>query len=185
MKENKIVLVSASLSLTQAVIQSIIVSAIRNATFERSKKKDTPFMVYIDEFSTFANSGNDINHLLNMARKYNVSLNLAIQYLDQLGGSQKAVFGNVDTVFVLKSNALDENIINRIIKTDIKLSKFEAFVRIGGQDTVKIKMKPLSEPIRGIQQTDKIFDDTEKIPIKKEEKSLENKVQKINKESLI
>ncbi len=74
------------------------------------KPHPEPFHIYIDEFQQFASSA--FPHLLSTIRKFNVSLTLAHQYIDQLSTDlKKAVFGNVGTIITFRLGHYDAELL--------------------------------------------------------------------------
>ena len=85
--------------------------------------------MFIDEFQnfvstsglTYSKSGYDetFTSMLSEARKYNISLILANQYLEQLGeGIRKALFGNIGALMPLKQELKTANISRNILLTN-------------------------------------------------------------------
>lgn len=112
MDEGKILLVKLSKGkigeFNMSLLGMIIVSKLLISALEREdvpEAQRTPFYLYIDEFQNFLTDG--INQILSEARKYQLSLTLAHQYIGQLTVNQdtkirEAVFGNVGNKFVLR-----------------------------------------------------------------------------------
>lgn len=89
MNEGKIVLVSTAKDLLKsdgsALLGRFFIAMIAQAALERSvipAEKRTPTFVYVDEAQEYF--GDDVETILNQARKYRVGLTLAHQTLDQL-----------------------------------------------------------------------------------------------------
>jgi hypothetical protein len=69
-------------------------------------EKLPPFYFYVDEFQNFANES--FASILSEARKYNLALTVAHQYVEQMEDEVKAaVFGNVGTMIVFRVGATD------------------------------------------------------------------------------
>jgi hypothetical protein len=95
----------------------IIVSKLQMAALRRQrlpKEQRLDFFMYIDEFQNYVTESIEV--ILSEARKYRLSLNMAHQYLAQLGGEGKgakgvslkeAIFGNVGTMMSYKIGAQD------------------------------------------------------------------------------
>lgn len=89
MNEGKIILVSTAKDLLKqdgsALLGRFFIAMIAQAALERSvipAEKRTPTFVYVDEAQEYF--GDDVETILNQARKYRVGLTLAHQTLDQL-----------------------------------------------------------------------------------------------------
>lgn len=71
-----------------------------------------PFYFYVDEFQNFANES--FASILSEARKYNLALTVAHQYVEQMEDEVKAaVFGNVGTMIVFRVGATDAEIFEK------------------------------------------------------------------------
>ncbi|HYC74683.1 type IV secretory system conjugative DNA transfer family protein [Brevundimonas sp.] len=95
MNEGKIILVSTAKDLLKsdgsALLGRFFIAMIAQAALERSviaAEKRTPTFVYIDEAQEYF--GDDVETILNQARKYRVGLTLAHQTLDQLSPRLRA-----------------------------------------------------------------------------------------------
>jgi GTPase SAR1 family protein len=66
-----------------------------------------------------------INRFLSEARKYNLSLILAGQYLEQISDNlQKAIFTNVVNYFIFRVSRMDANILENNIKMEVAVNNF-------------------------------------------------------------
>ncbi|MDI6623319.1 MAG: type IV secretion system DNA-binding domain-containing protein [Brevundimonas sp.] len=95
MNEGKIILVSTAKDLLKqdgsALLGRFFIAMIAQAALERSvipAEERTPTFVYIDEAQEYF--GDDVETILNQARKYRVGLTLAHQTLDQLSPRLRA-----------------------------------------------------------------------------------------------
>lgn len=96
MNEGKIILVSTAKDLLKqdgsALLGRFFIAMIAQAALERSvipAEKRTPTFVYVDEAQEYF--GDDVETILNQARKYRVGLTLAHQTLDQLSPRLRSV----------------------------------------------------------------------------------------------
>ena len=122
MQEKKIILMNLSKGtvgeINSRLMGLIIVQKIQMAALKREKvPKDQrqDFFLYIDEFQNYVTES--IESILSEARKYRLGLNIAHQYLGQLGGQDSgkkkgadlkdAVFGNVGSMMCYKIGAQD------------------------------------------------------------------------------
>lgn len=94
--------------LGMILVGKILMSALSRTDIPQDKRKD--FYLYIDEFQNFTTDS--INSILSEARKYNLNLIIAHQYLGQLVKNQdvsikNAVFGNAGTWILFKIGSED------------------------------------------------------------------------------
>ena len=142
MDTNKILLVNLSKWLiwedNSALIGSFIVSQIQVETMQRAKlpmKERKHFTLYIDEFQNFATESFAV--ILSEARKYNLSLVVANQYISQIDENiQNAIFGNVWNLVVFNSWNQDAEVIVKQFKNQITIEdivsipRFKAYTKI-------------------------------------------------------
>lgn len=75
-------------------------------------KKARPFYFYVDEFQSFAND--TFANILSESRKYNLSLTVAHQYIEQMPDEvRSAVFGNVGTMILFRVGAIDADVLEK------------------------------------------------------------------------
>lgn len=123
MQEGKILLMNLSKGsvgeinsklLGLIIVQKIQMAALKREKMAKADRRD--FFLYIDEFQNYVTES--IESILSEARKYRLSLNIAHQYLGQLGdasgGAAKgktnlrdAIFGNVGSMMCYKIGAQD------------------------------------------------------------------------------
>lgn len=94
--------------LGMILVGKILMSALSRTDLPAEKRLD--FYLYIDEFQNFTTDS--VNSILSEARKYNLNLIMAHQYLGQLVKGQdtsvkNAVFGNVGTWLLFKIGSED------------------------------------------------------------------------------
>ncbi len=94
------------------LIGSLLITKIYLAAMSRANlsydnlQKAAPFYFYVDEFQNFVNDS--FAQILSQARKYNLGLIIAHQYIEQLTDNVKAaVFGNVGTTIAFRVGATD------------------------------------------------------------------------------
>ena len=138
----KILLVNLSKWLiwedNSALIGSFIVSQIQVETMKRAgiaTKDRRQFTLYIDEFQNFATESFSV--ILSEARKYNLALVVANQYINQIDESiQNAIFGNIWNLVAFQSGNKDAEILakqfkNKITSEDIaSIPRFKAYSKI-------------------------------------------------------
>ena len=108
MDEGKIVLIKLSKGIigddNSNLLGSMIVTQFQLAAMSRADidpKERKPFYLYVDEFQNFATDS--FATILSEARKYNLSLTVANQYMAQLSDDvRNAVFGNVGTLIAFR-----------------------------------------------------------------------------------
>ena len=116
MDERKILICNLSLGLTGKdnvdLLGSLLVTKIYLAALSRADlsyedlQKAPPFYLYVDEFQNFVNES--FADILSQARKYNLGLTIAHQYIEQLDDETRAaIFGNVGTMIVFRVGATD------------------------------------------------------------------------------
>jgi hypothetical protein len=143
------------------LLSSQMVSRICNATMRRGIG-GTPFYLYADEFQLFADER--FAEILAEARKFNLSVTMAHQYINQLPSTVlSAVLGNVGTIIALRVGAVDaQNLESLFVPTfghrDLSsLSNYCAYVRssgILGQTPFSLKLLPLSQEKNTTQATE-------------------------------
>jgi hypothetical protein len=137
------------------LLGSLIVSQLQLAVMRRARipqSERTPFYLYVDEFQNFTNS--TFEKILSEARKYNLCLTLAHQFISQLSETQRdAIFGNVGTKIMFgvadkDANTLKYQIGNYDPINLISLPQFTAIYRTqaGELNTTLIKTLPAPKP---------------------------------------
>ncbi|MCF7794803.1 type IV secretory system conjugative DNA transfer family protein [Patescibacteria group bacterium] len=94
--------------LGMIMVGKILMASLSRANMDPEKRKD--FYLYIDEFQNFTTDS--ITQILSEARKYNLNLIIAHQYIGQLSKNQDtsikdAVFGNAGTMISFKVGSDD------------------------------------------------------------------------------
>ncbi|MFA5132125.1 MAG: type IV secretion system DNA-binding domain-containing protein [Candidatus Paceibacterota bacterium] len=146
------------------LIGSLLITKIYLAAMSRADvgpyelEKLPPFYVYVDEFQNFANES--FANILSEARKYNLALTVAHQYVEQMTDEVKAaVFGNVGTMIVFRVGATDAEIFEKefapyfILDDIVNLSAFQIYLRlmIDGQGSKPFSahtLGPIQKPAR-------------------------------------
>jgi hypothetical protein len=116
MDEKKILLINLSKGLVGDVNMKLLGSMLTTRIFLGAMsradlppdvlKKSAPFYFYVDEFQNFANE--TFAEILSEARKYNLNLIIAHQYVEQMEEEVRAaVFGNVGTTVTFRIGAPD------------------------------------------------------------------------------
>lgn len=104
--QNKILLVNLAGVSEQAasLIGTMIVTAVWTAAAQGRPNK--PNFMYLDEFQQFSHLGTDFENMLATARKRNLGLVIATQYIERLPKStQDAVMANARTKVIFQSSA--------------------------------------------------------------------------------
>ena len=93
--------------LGSMLITKIYLAAMSRADLKGAELEKAPqFYLYVDEFQSFANES--FADILSEARKYNLSLTIAHQYVEQMTEEVRAaVFGNVGTMITFRVGAYD------------------------------------------------------------------------------
>jgi hypothetical protein len=96
-----------------SILGSMLVTSIQLAALYRAKQPEesrVPFYLYVDECHSFISLS--FADMLAEARKYNLSLFLAHQYIDQLNEKvRSAIFGNVGTTIAFRVGAVDAEVL--------------------------------------------------------------------------
>jgi len=100
------------------LLGSMLITKIYLAAMSRAdapiavSRKLPPFFLYVDEFQSFANES--FANILSESRKYNLSLIMAHQYIEQMSDEVRAaVFGNVGTMIVFRVGAYDAEVLEK------------------------------------------------------------------------
>lgn len=123
------------------LIGSLLITKIYLAAMSRADagpyelEKLPPFYFYVDEFQNFANES--FASILSEARKYNLALTVAHQYVEQMEDEVKsAVFGNVGTMIVFRVGATDAEVFEKefapVFTMDdiVNLSAYQIYLRL-------------------------------------------------------
>ncbi len=123
--------------LGMILVGKILMSALSRTDVPQEARKD--FYLYIDEFQNFTTDS--VCSILSEARKYNLNLVIAHQYLGQLVKNQDtsirdAVFGNVGTWILFKIGSEDAEVMQKEYNPVfnqydlINIEKFTAYVKL-------------------------------------------------------
>lgn len=123
------------------LIGSLLITKIYLAAMSRADTSHyelsnlPPFYFYVDEFQNFANES--FADILSEARKYNLSLTVAHQYIEQMTEEVKsAVFGNVGTMITFRVGASDAEVFEKefapVFTADdiVNLSAYQIYLRL-------------------------------------------------------
>ncbi len=145
MDEKKILIVNLSKGKVGEgnanLIGSLLITKIYLAAMSRADvgayelEKLPPFYFYVDEFQNFANES--FSDILSEARKYNLALTVAHQYVEQMEDEVKAaVFGNVGSMVVFRVGATDAEIFEKefapyfTMDDIVNLSAYQVYMRL-------------------------------------------------------
>ena len=146
--------------LGMILVGKILIAALSRADMNQADRKD--FYLYIDEFQNFTTDS--ICAILSEARKYNLNLIIAHQYLGQLVKNndttiRDAVFGNVGTWMLFKIGSDDAEKMEKEFSPVfnqfdlINVEKYTAYVKLLVDNTAS---RPFSMstpwPLMGIQR---------------------------------
>ncbi len=142
MDEQKILLINiskgrvgedASRLLGGLLVTKIQIAAMSRVDIPRAERKD--FVLVVDEFQNFATAS--FASILSEARKFNLSLVVAHQYVSQMEDEVRdAVFGNVGTIVAFRVGAEDAELLEKefapeFLTTDIvNLGKREIYLKL-------------------------------------------------------
>lgn len=140
------------------LIGSLLITKIYLAAMSRADagpyelEKLPPFYLYVDEFQNFANES--FANILSEARKYNLALTVAHQYIEQMTDEVKAaVFGNVGTMITFRVGATDAEVFEKefapyfTMDDIVNLSAYQIYLRlmIDGQGSKPFSAKTLDQ----------------------------------------
>lgn len=142
MDEQKIILVNiskgrvgedASRLLGGLLITKIQLAAMSRIDIAQKERKD--FVLFVDEFQNFATSS--FANILSEARKFNLSLVVAHQYVAQMDEQVRdAVFGNVGTIVSFRVGAEDADLLEKEFSPEfmaqdiVNLGKRELYLKL-------------------------------------------------------
>ncbi|MDP2594113.1 MAG: type IV secretion system DNA-binding domain-containing protein [bacterium] len=123
MDEHKILLINLSKGLVgdtnmrllgSMLVTRIFLAAMSRAELSARELAKTPkFYFYVDEFQNFANE--TFAEILSEARKYNLNLLIAHQYIEQMDEEVRAaVFGNVGTTVAFRVGPFDAEVLETV-----------------------------------------------------------------------
>jgi hypothetical protein len=166
MDEKKILIVNLSKGKVGEgnanLIGSLLITKIYLAAMSRADagpyelENLPPFYMYVDEFQNFANES--FANILSEARKYNLALTVAHQYVEQMTDEVKAaVFGNVGTMIVFRVGATDAEIFEKefapyfILDDIVNLSAYQVYLRlmidgVGSRPFSAFGLPPIQKP---------------------------------------
>ncbi len=125
MNNKKILLVNLAKGrlgeLNSNLLGLVIVGKFLQAAFARVNLPESerhPFYLYIDEFQNFTTPS--ISTILSEARKYQLSLNIAHQYIAQLDEKiRDSVFGNVGTKCIFRVGSEDGEFLEKSLQPEV------------------------------------------------------------------
>ena len=171
MDEKKILLINLSKGrigeqnanlLGGMLITKIYLGAMSRADVSNQELKHLPyFYLYVDEFQSFASDS--FADILSEARKYNLSLNIAHQYVEQMSEAVRAaVFGNVGTMIVFRVGAFDSEVFEKEFAPQftaediVNLGLYQNYMRlmidgVGSKPFSAVGMAPIPIPHRSFR----------------------------------
>ncbi|MDD3481101.1 MAG: TraM recognition domain-containing protein [Patescibacteria group bacterium] len=124
--------------MNMQLLGMIFISKFQMAAMRRAstpKEGRTPFYMYIDEFQNFATD--NIAQIFSEARKFNLSLTVANQYISQMREDiRDSVFGNVGTVSAFRVSAEDAEYLEKQFSPEfgkedlVRQENFNAVLRL-------------------------------------------------------
>jgi hypothetical protein len=142
MDEKKILLVKVSKGVigedNSALMGAMMITKLQLAAMSRANtpvEERVPFNLYVDEFQNFATES--FASILSEARKYNLNLHVANQYIEQMSEMvREAVFGNVGTLITFRVGATDADYLAKEFAPTfaaedlVNLEKFNIYLRM-------------------------------------------------------
>lgn len=148
--------------LGMILVGKMLMAALSRTDISEEERKD--FYLYIDEFQNFTTDS--ISSILSEARKYNLNLIMAHQYLGQLSQNQDssikdAVFGNVGTWSLFKIGPEDAEVMEKEFAPVfnqhdlINVEKYTAYTKllIDNAGSRPFSINPLY-PLPGVERPD-------------------------------
>ncbi|MEN9338621.1 MAG: hypothetical protein RI945_346 [Candidatus Parcubacteria bacterium] len=139
------------------LITKIYLAAMGRADVDPYKLDNLPpFYFYVDEFQNFANDS--FANILSEARKYQLALTVAHQYVEQMTDEVKAaIFGNVGTMITFRVGATDAEVFEKefapFFTADdiVNLSAFQMYLRlmidsVGSKPFSAVGLPPIEKP---------------------------------------
>ncbi len=145
------------------LITKIYLGAMSRADVSNEAMKRLPnFYFYVDEFQSFASDS--FADILSEARKYNLNLTIAHQYVEQMSEAVRAaVFGNVGTMVVFRVGAIDADIFEKEFAPQftaediVNLGMYQIYLRlmidgVGSKPFSAVTMPPIPIPHRSYHE---------------------------------
>jgi len=131
-----------------AMMGAILMSQLHLAALHRKGKM--PFHIYADEAHHFGT--NTLEEMLSGIRKFNVSLVLANQYIDQLSRTlRSAIIGTVGTILAFRLGVIDADIISKEIGVEPRdLTSLSPYTTWGSEF---LDMPDIEFPVLGEENT--------------------------------
>lgn len=172
MDKRKILLINLSKGLVGDVNMRLLGSMLTTRIFlgamsranlpPEELKKTAKFYLYVDEFQNFAND--TFAEILSEARKYNLNLIIAHQYVEQMEEEVRAaVFGNVGTTVAFRVGPFDAELLETVfspefLKEDlVNLGFAQVYMTlmidgIGSRPFSAITIPPIEQPSRSFKK---------------------------------
>lgn len=144
------------------LITKIYLGAMSRADVSNEAMKRLPnFYFYVDEFQSFASDS--FADILSEARKYNLNLTIAHQYVEQMSEAVRAaVFGNVGTMIIFRVGSVDAEIFEKEFAPQftsediVNLGIFQTYMRlmidgVGSRPFSAVTMPPIPIPHRSFR----------------------------------
>ncbi len=172
MDERKILLINLSKGLVGDVNMRLLGSMLTTRIFlgamsradlaPDALKHSAPFYFYVDEFQNFANE--TFAEILSEARKYNLNLIMAHQYVEQMEEEVRAaVFGNVGTTVAFRVGPFDAEVLETVFSPEftkedlVNLGFAQIYLTlmidgVGSRPFSAITIPPIEPPKRSLKQ---------------------------------
>lgn len=125
-------------------------------------KNSVPFYFYVDEFQNFAND--TFAEILSEARKYNLNLTIAHQYVEQMEEQVRAaVFGNVGTTVAFRVGPFDAEVLETVFSPEfmkedlVNLGAYQMYLTlmidgVGSRPFSAQTIPPIEPPVRSFKK---------------------------------
>src|SRR5258706_504008 len=144
-----------------SLLGSMLVTSIQLAALHRARQKEherKPFFLFVDEMHSFVSLS--FTDILAEARKYNLSLFLAHQYIDQLHEKiRAAIFGNVGTIISFRVGITDAEFLAKEFhpifdKSDfLKLPRYSMYLRLMIDGPTSKAFSAITEAVKKHEQS--------------------------------
>lgn len=125
-------------------------------------KNSVPFYFYVDEFQNFAND--TFAEILSEARKYNLNLTIAHQYVEQMEEQVRAaVFGNVGTTVAFRVGPFDAEVLETVFSPEfmkedlVNLGQYQMYLTlmingVGSRPFSAVTIPPIEPPAHSFKK---------------------------------
>ncbi|MFH1749314.1 MAG: TraM recognition domain-containing protein [bacterium] len=164
-------------------VAKLAMAAYSRADIPEDQRK--PFYLYVDEFQNFTTS--DFSSILSEARKYQLSLNITNQYIEQLDEKiRNAVFGNVGSIISFRIGVRDAEFLEKeftpvFSQEDlVDIDKYNAYIKllIDGAASSPFSIKTIAPKPPQSQQIYEAIQKISKLKYGKNQQTVDEEIRK-------